>query len=82
MLVAIIYLVQRVGGGNFDYATILSAIQSGRTTLSSAEELWLFLAFFIAFAIKVPLFPLHTWLPERARGSAHGRLRHAGFASC
>jgi NADH-quinone oxidoreductase subunit M len=64
MLVAIIYLSQRVGGGSFDYATILGALQSGRTPLTSAEELWLFLAFFIAFAIKVPLFPLHTWLPD------------------
>jgi NADH-quinone oxidoreductase subunit M len=64
MLVAIIYLSQRVGGGSFDYTTILSAIQSGSAQLTSVEELWLFLAFFIAFAIKVPLFPLHTWLPD------------------
>jgi NADH-quinone oxidoreductase subunit M len=64
MLVAIIYLYLRVGGGSFDYATILSAVQSGRVGLTSTEELWLFLAFFLAFAIKVPLFPLHTWLPD------------------
>ena len=31
--------------------------------LSPAEQWWLFLAFFAGFAIKVPLFPLHTWLP-------------------
>ena len=31
---------------------------------SRAREMLLFLAFFIAFAIKVPLFPLHTWLPD------------------
>src|SRR5690606_33728675 len=30
----------------------------------STEQLWLFGAFFLAFAIKVPLFPLHTWLPD------------------
>jgi NADH-quinone oxidoreductase subunit M len=64
MLVAIIYLYLRAGGGSFDYSTILSAIQSGRTPLTSTEELWLFLAFFLAFAIKVPIFPLHTWLPD------------------
>jgi NADH-quinone oxidoreductase subunit M len=64
MLVGIIYLQQRVGGGSFDYATILGAIQSGKIPLTSAEEFWLFLAFFFAFAIKVPLFPLHTWLPD------------------
>ena len=32
--------------------------------LSHGEETLLFLAFFVAFAIKVPLFPLHTWLPD------------------
>ena len=62
MLVAIIYMYNR--SGTFDYPIILAMLQSGRMTLSSAESLWLFLAFFIAFAIKVPLFPLHTWLPD------------------
>src|SRR5437899_1639372 len=32
--------------------------------LRPAIELWLFIAFFLAFAIKVPLFPFHTWLPD------------------
>ncbi len=32
--------------------------------MSSARELWLFTAFAVAFAIKVPLFPFHTWLPD------------------
>ena len=32
--------------------------------LSRPEQLWLFAAFFLAFAIKVPVFPLHTWLPD------------------
>ena len=30
----------------------------------STTQRWLFLAFFVAFAVKVPLFPLHTWLPD------------------
>jgi NADH:ubiquinone oxidoreductase subunit 4 (subunit M) len=34
------------------------------SALSPTAERWLFLAFFIAFAIKVPLFPFHTWLPD------------------
>lgn len=34
-----------------------------RVTLSGTEQWWLFLAFFAGFAIKVPLFPFHTWLP-------------------
>jgi NADH-quinone oxidoreductase subunit M len=62
MLVAIIYLYNLTG--TFDYTTILAGLQSGAVTLSAPEQLWLFLAFFIAFAIKVPLFPLHTWLPD------------------
>ena len=64
MLVGIIYVVFRVNGGSFDYSTLLAALQSGRIPLTSTEELLLFLSFFIAFAIKVPLFPLHTWLPD------------------
>jgi NADH-quinone oxidoreductase subunit M len=62
MLAAIIYLYSRAG--TFDYTVILRLLASGRLTLDYAEQLPLFLAFFIAFAIKVPLFPLHTWLPD------------------
>lgn len=62
MLVAIIYLYTLAG--TFDYATILDLFRSGRISLSHTEETLLFLAFFVAFAIKVPLFPLHTWLPD------------------
>ncbi len=62
MLVAIIYLYNK--SGTFDYVDTLGQIQSGRLTLDPHTELLLFLAFFIAFAIKVPIFPLHTWLPD------------------
>ena len=62
MLVAMIYLYNQAG--TFDYTKILAGLQSGAISLSSTEQLWLFLGFFIAFAIKVPLFPLHTWLPD------------------
>src|SRR5207245_255181 len=62
MLGAIIFLYNR--GGTFDYPTILEMISSGRLHLSSQEHMVLFLAFFVAFASKVPLFPLHTWLPD------------------
>jgi NADH-quinone oxidoreductase subunit M len=62
MLVAMIYLYEQAG--TFDYTRILAGLQSGSISLSSSEQLWLFLGFFIAFAIKVPLFPLHTWLPD------------------
>jgi NADH-quinone oxidoreductase subunit M len=62
MLAAIIFLYIR--GGTFDYPALLAAISSGKLPLNGGEQLLLFLAFFIAFAIKVPLFPLHTWLPD------------------
>jgi NADH-quinone oxidoreductase subunit M len=50
--------------GTFDYATILEAMRANAELLSSRAEFWLFLAFAFAFCIKVPLFPLHTWLPD------------------
>jgi NADH-quinone oxidoreductase subunit M len=62
MLVGIIYLYNQAG--TFDYARILAGLQNGSIAPSHQEQLLLFLAFFIAFAIKVPLFPLHTWLPD------------------
>ncbi|MGH9674768.1 MAG: complex I subunit 4 family protein, partial [Bryobacteraceae bacterium] len=62
MLAAILYIYSRAG--TFDYTVILRLLASGRLTLEMTEQIPLFLAFFIAFAIKVPLFPLHTWLPD------------------
>jgi NADH-quinone oxidoreductase subunit M len=62
MLVAIIYIYNRTQ--TFSYPAIVDMLSSGRLTFTPDEQLWLFLAFFFAFAIKVPLFPLHTWLPD------------------
>ena len=62
MLAAIIYLYNRAG--TFRYSTILQMLSNGTLMFGQTEQLLLFLAFFIAFAIKVPLFPLHTWLPD------------------
>jgi NADH-quinone oxidoreductase subunit M len=47
---------------SFDYTTILLAMSTN--PLPERVEFWLFLAFAFAFCIKVPLFPLHTWLPD------------------
>ena len=44
---------------NFSYDAIMSQVQ-----LTPAAGRWLFGAFFLAFAIKVPMFPFHTWLPD------------------
>jgi NADH-quinone oxidoreductase subunit M len=61
MLVGIVYLGNAQPGGvaNFSYDAILA-----NAHLSSRAALWLFGAFFLAFAVKVPMFPLHTWLPD------------------
>ena len=68
MLAGIIALyfihAQQVGFGTFDYVTLFEALREGRMTIGARPEFWLFLAFAIAFAIKVPLFPFHTWLPD------------------
>ncbi len=62
MLAAIIYLYTYAG--TFDYLELLRLQTSGALHFGKSEGLLLFLAFFVAFAIKVPLFPLHTWLPD------------------
>jgi NADH-quinone oxidoreductase subunit M len=59
MLVAIIY-VSVAAGGTFDYVQVRQSL-SGVTPEAAR---WLFLAFAVAFAVKVPMFPLHTWLPD------------------
>jgi NADH-quinone oxidoreductase subunit M len=62
MLVAILWLYNLTG--TFDLPEIQAKLQAGMVSLPMRTELWLFGAFFLAFAIKVPLFPLHTWLPD------------------
>lgn len=57
MLIALIYLYN-VSGGSFDIATWHQLPLSGRT------QTLLFFAFFAAFAVKVPMWPVHTWLPD------------------
>ncbi len=69
MLVAILWLYNLSGGASglvrtFDLPELASRLQRGYILIPAHTELWLFGAFFLAFAIKVPLFPLHTWLPD------------------
>lgn len=56
MLVGLIYLY--VKGGSFQLADLYEL------QLSATEQTWLFFAFFAAFAVKIPMFPVHTWLPD------------------
>jgi NADH-quinone oxidoreductase subunit M len=62
MVVSILWLHAKTG--TFDFVAIRQMIDSGQLRLSPGTEMWLFLGFFIAFAVKVPLFPVHTWLPD------------------
>ena len=62
MLAAILWLYAKVG--SFDLMVIENAIRAGQVENFTAAAPWLFLGFFIAFAVKVPLFPFHTWLPD------------------
>jgi NADH-quinone oxidoreductase subunit M len=60
MLAAILWLYAQTG--SFDFVYIRDHIGSVPNFPAAAQ--WLFLGFFIAFAVKVPLFPFHTWLPD------------------
>lgn len=63
MLVAIVYLGWQAGilegKPNFAYEAIFAIPE-----IAPGAAWWLFLAFFVAFAVKVPMFPFHTWLPD------------------
>ena len=61
MLVAILYLAWRHAQGG---VTTFEIAQLYDTPLSLREQTWLFAAFALAFLIKVPVIPLHTWLPD------------------
>ena len=70
MLAALIglYVVsaQITGTGTFDFTTLAGL------NIDPATQEWLFAGFFIAFAIKAPLVPFHTWLPDAAAESTPG----------
>ena len=72
MLVAVIALFVASGHslkhGTFDYRALLA----GDLHLGHGEQVALFLGFFIAFAIKAPLWPFHTWLPDAAAEAPTG----------
>ena len=56
MLVALIYMYTKSG----DYS--IAAFQALPLTLT--EQTWIFIAFLLAFAVKIPMVPVHTWLPD------------------
>ena len=72
MLIAILFVYTRTGAADFSIVELAQRLQRMRELnvfdptqgLTRTEELWCFWAFALAFAIKIPLFPLHTWLPD------------------
>jgi NADH-quinone oxidoreductase subunit M len=58
MLVAFLFLYRITGVNSFDLQALM------RVPVPPATQMWLFGAFALAFAIKVPMFPFHTWLPD------------------
>jgi NADH-quinone oxidoreductase subunit M len=67
MLVAILWLYRLAAAAGYptlDVAEIQGLLSNGTLTIPLRTEMYLFGAFFLAFAIKVPLFPFHTWLPD------------------
>ncbi|MCC5576678.1 NADH-quinone oxidoreductase subunit M [Microtetraspora sp. AC03309] len=66
MLVAVIALYSIADKGSFMFTDLVGSVQDVGT------QKWLFLGFFIAFAIKAPLWPFHTWLPDAAAQAPAG----------
>ncbi len=58
MLIAIIYLYQQSGTKDLSWTTLT------QLSLTEGSQRWIFWAFFAAFAIKIPLFPFHSWQPD------------------
>lgn len=67
MLVALVYL--------YFQTSTFSIVQLHDVVLNSTQQFWIFLAFLLAFAVKIPMWPVHTWLPD-----AHVEAPTAGSA--
>ncbi len=67
MLIALIYMYKQ--GGSF------SILSMHELALDKDQQFWIFLAFLAAFAVKIPMWPVHTWLPD-----AHVEAPTAGSA--
>jgi NADH-quinone oxidoreductase subunit M len=74
MLAAIIYLYTKTG--SFQLEAFYNA------NLTQTEQIWIFLAFFLAYAIKIPIFPFHTWQANvYQKAPAIGTMLLAGIMS-
>jgi len=74
MLIGIIYLYQQNPNKDFEWTSFIHLI------LSESEQRWIFWAFFLAFAIKIPILPFHTWQPDTyTNAPAAGTMLLAGI---
>jgi NADH-quinone oxidoreductase subunit M len=62
-VIGVYVLSSRTGAGSFLF-TVLS--DHSRVQMAASVQIWLWFGFFIAFAVKAPLWPFHTWLPDAA----------------
>jgi NADH-quinone oxidoreductase subunit M len=60
MLLSLLYIQSTMDVASFEMADMIKAANA----LSSAEQGWIFAGFFIAFAVKMPVFPFHSWQPS------------------
>jgi NADH-quinone oxidoreductase subunit M len=78
LLLAIISLYLIHGGQTGDYTFALDALR--QTVLTPGTEMLLYIGFMLAFVVKVPLFPFHTWLPDaHAEAPSSGSVDLAGL---
>ena len=73
MLVGILAVYLRAGARTFNILAIAE-----QANFDPRFAFWAFLAFFFGFAVKVPVWPFHTWLAGRTRRGAHARLDDPG----
>lgn len=74
MLVAIIYLYHQTPNNDFEWTSFTGL------ALADPTQRWIFWAFFLAFAIKIPIFPFHTWQPDTyTHAPAAGTMLLAGI---
>ena len=73
-------IAQQTGVMTFDTASITAAVREGAVTFDPLIERLLFAGFFLAFAIKTPIWPFHTWMPQtQAATPDHGAVDIAGL---
>jgi NADH-quinone oxidoreductase subunit M len=74
MLLGIIYLYLKTDAGSFAYEAFLNV------SLTGLEQTFIFWAFFVAFAVKMPVFPFHTWQPDTyTNAPAQGTMLLSGI---